>query len=165
MCYNFLYYYPRLDITVCSSYYQGATSFQSALDSFQCNNVNVNGSTTYTDLSTKARNIEWTDKIARTLEVSQMVDTNGQMVFCGQRFQVNIPKPGVDYDVFPYRYDTCGKYNGTYYPGGNTADYYYDCSTNRPYFQPIGPTGSAPATFISAATLIWLLVVTILTLV
>ena len=128
MCLNFLYYYPRVALPFCLSSYR-SSSLSAALDSFQCNDIDVTGSTT---------EIEWTDKIVNTFEVSQLIDPLGQVAYCGfSTIPVNIPIPGVDYEVFPNRHDTCGKYNGTYYPGGSTADYYYDCTTNESYFEPI----------------------------
>ena len=163
MCLNFMAYYPKIDMPSCVSTYQ-TSSFDSALDSFQCNNVDVNGSTTYEELYTRAKNIEWTGKIVNTLEVSQLIDPIGQYAACGvSSFPVNIPRPGVDYEVFPNRYDICGKYNGTYYPGGSTADYYYDCATNEPYFDPIGPTDSAPS--LTLFPTVWLLAVIIISLI
>ena len=154
-----------MDTAFCLSSYDKASSFSAALDSFQCNNVDVNGSTTYQELVSRASNIEWTDKVSRTLEVSQILDPNGHTAYCGglslNVFSVDIPKPGVDYEVFPSRYDTCGKYNGTYYPGGSTADYYYDCTTNEPYFEPIGPTDSASSLSL-LPTVMWLLAATAL---
>ena len=137
------------------------SSFNAALDSFQCNSVDVNGSTTTDELVARARNIEWTAKISRTLEISQILDPNRHTAYCGgyvlNTFLVDIPKPGVDYEVFPNRYDTCGRYNGSYYPGGSTADYYYDCATNQSYFDPIGPTDSAPS--LTLLPTVWLIAV------
>ena len=110
--------------------YYKATSFTAALNSFQCNDVDVNGSTTHEELVLRVSRIEWTDKIARTLEISPLVHPNGITVQCGPlTMQLKFPLPGVDYEVFPYRIDTCGNYKGTYYPGGNTADYYYKFTT------------------------------------
>ena len=165
MCLNFLYYYPRMDIPNCGSTYNAATSFNAALDSFQCNNIDVNGSTTHEELVGRANNIEWTDKISRTLEISSILDSNKMKIHCGidHPFDVTLPLPGVDYEEFPYRYDSCGNYNGTYYPGGHTADYYYDCTTNEPYYQPIGPTASAPS-LLSLPVMMWLLTAAILSL-
>ena len=162
MCLNFVLYYPRIDMPFCLSSYQKDSSFSAALDSFQCNNIDVNGSTTYQELYIRARDIEWTDKIVNTLEVSQLIDPMGQVAYCdNSEVPVNIPIPGVDYEVFPNRYDTCGKYNGTYYPGGSTADYYYDCTTNESYFEPIGPTDSASSLSL-LPTVMWLLAATAL---
>ena len=162
MCLNFIFYYPKIDMPFCLSSYQ-ANSFDSALESFQCNNVDINGSTTFEELYSRARDIEWTEKIANTLEVSQLIDPNGHFASCGSNFAVNIPQPGVDYKVFSNRYDNCGRYNGTYYPGGSTAEYYYDCTTNEPYFDPVGPTDSACS--LSFLTPVWLLVAFIVSLI
>ena len=108
MCLNFLHYYPRvLDIPYCLSSYKEETSFNAALDSFQCNNIDVNG-----ELVARANNIEWTDKISRTLEISSILDSNNMEVYCGidHFFEVRLPLPGVDYVEIPYRYDSCGNY-------------------------------------------------------
>ena len=163
MCLNFLLYYPRMDIPFCLSSYQEASSFNAALDSFQCNNVDVNGSTTHEELIARANNIEWTDTVSRTLEISPIVDTI--QVYCGWDaiYDVTLPIPGVDYEEHSYRYDACDNYNGTYYPGGHTADYYYNCSTNEPYFEPIGPTDSATS-LPPLSLMMWLLAVAILSL-
>ena len=119
--------------------------------------------TTHEELVARASNIEWTDKISRTLEISPIVENI--QVYCGsdEVYNVKLPIPGVDYEEFPYRYDSCGNYNGTYYPGGHTADYYYDCTTNEPYYQPIGPTASAPS-LLSLPVMMWLLTAAILSL-
>ena len=131
-----------MDTSFCLTNNQRYNSFTAALDSFQCNNVDVNGSTTNQELLARANNIEWTDTISRTLEISTLVDPHVFQVYCDVRevFEPKFPLPGVDYEVFPYRYDSCGNYNGTYYPGGHIADYYYDCTTNVSYYAPIGPT-------------------------
>ena len=147
MCLNLIYHYPRIPASTCLTQYDKSTSFTAALDSFQCNGVDVKGSTTREELFSRVSSIEWTDKIARTLEISPLVHPNGITVQCGSlTMQLKFPLPGVDYEVFPYRVDSCGNYNGTYYPGGNTADYYYSCNTNQPYYNieaPVDPTGSA----------------------
>ena len=166
MCLNFLYYYPRVaDSTYCLSSYKLETAFTAALDSLQCNNIEVNGSTTHEELVARASNIEWTDTLSRTLEISSTIDPNKMSVYCGEdrTFEAMLPIPGVDYEVFPYRYDACENYNGTYYPGGHTADYYYNCSTNEPYFEPIGPTDSATS-LPPLSLMMWLLAVAILSL-
>ena len=152
MCQDYFYYYPKQDFPLCLTTYRTGTSFDAALDSFKCNDVPVSDSTSRSDLFSNADNIQWTDKIIRTLEISQTVDTGNTYIYCdpsgnysyeGQYiFNVSFPRPGVDYEVFPYRRDMCGNYNGTYYPGGN-GDYYYDCNTNQPYFTPITATGAA----------------------
>ena len=164
MCLNFLHYYPRvLDFPFCVSSYNKETSFKAALESFRCNNIDVNGSTTHEELLARASSIEWTDKLSRTLEISPIVDK--MQVLCGLDvpYEVMLPLPGVDYEEFPYRYDSCGNYNGTYYPGGHTADYYYNCTTNESYYQPIGPTDSA-ISILSFPTMMWLLTAAILSL-
>ncbi|KAI6652253.1 DBH-like monooxygenase protein 1 precursor [Oopsacas minuta] len=164
MCFNFLYYYPRVTQSYCSMNYLKETAFNSALESLQCNNVDVDGATTYEELENRAMNIDWTEKISNTLEIAQSVNPNGVLVFCNYNsFIVNIPKPGVDYEVFHNRYDTCGRYNGTYYPGGEDANYYYDCDTNQPYFDPIGPTDSA-AGLTLLPVVMWMLVTAVLSL-
>ena len=118
----------------------------------------MNGSTTFEELISNAGNIQWTDKIARTLEVSQLVDASSQNVACGTRsLVVNLPKPGIDYEVYPHRRDVCGNYNGTYYAGGDTADYYYNCSTNQPYFDPIGEVRTDASFSASIPKMVWLL--------
>ena len=157
-----MFYYPKIDIPYCITRFDKETSFNAALDSFQCNNVDVNNITTHEELVTGASDIEWTDEIVRTLEISQYVHPNGLPIFCGlDIFNSKFPLPGVDYEVFPYRYDSCGNYNGTYYPGGDTGDYYYDCTTNEPYYDPIGPTDSANSLAILPIA-IWMLVVAVL---
>ena len=164
MCFQFLYYYPRINQSLCQTSFTKESAFTAALESFKCNNVYVNGSTIPSDLETRARNIEWTKKMTNTLEITQSINPNGTVAFCIPSFnihKVTIPRPGVDYEVFPYRYDTCGRYNGTYYPGGEDADYYYDCDTNEPYFDPIGPTDSS-ATL--PHVLLWMAIIPILAL-
>lgn len=145
--------------------YDKATSFSAALDSFQCNDVDVKGSTTREELFSRVSSIEWSDKIARTLEISPLVHPDGITVQCGPlTMQLKFPLPGVDYEVFPYRIDSCGNYNGTYYPGGNTADYYYNCNTNEPYYNidiPVDPTDSA-ISITSTPAVILMLVLAIL---
>ena len=163
MCLDFLFYYPKLTSSFCVTSNQRDKTFTAALDSFQCNNVDVNGSTTNEELLARANNIEWTDTISRTLEISTLVDPHVFKVYCDRRavFEPKFPLPGVDYEVFPYRYDSCGNYNGTYYPGGHTADYYYNCDTNEPYYDPIGPTDSANSLTI-IPIVVWMLVVAVL---
>ena len=77
---------------------------------------------------------------------------------------VKVSLPGVDYEVFPYRIDTCGNYNGTYYHGGNTADYYYNCNTNEPYYNietPVDLTDSANS-ILSISTMVVMLVLAVM---
>ena len=152
-----------MNSSLCIIHNQRDKTFAAALDSFQCNNVDVNGSTTDEELLARASNIEWTDTISRTLEISTLVDPHLATVFCDveEIFEPKYPLPGVDYEVFPYRYDACGNYNGTYYPGGHTADYYYDCITNEPYYDPVGPTGSSHSLTI-LPIVVWMLVVAVL---
>ena len=83
MCLNLIYHYPRIPVSTCMTQYDKATSFTAALDSFQCNDVDVNGSTTHEELVSRVSRIEWTDKIARTLEISPLVHPNGITVQCG----------------------------------------------------------------------------------
>ena len=94
-------------------------------------------------------NISWSTCISSILWCESCVWTCESCVW-------KFPPPGVDYEVFPCRYDSCGNYNGTYYPGGHTADYYYNCTMNEPYYDPIGPTDLA------LLIVVWVLVVAVL---
>lgn len=144
MCENYLYYYPKQELDNCLMTYDRTAAFEPALESFRCHDVDVKGSNTWKELVDNAKNIRWTEKIIRTLEVSQAVAKGGTYGYCDPSgnyseellFKVNIPLPGVDYKVYPYRHDVCGRYNGTYYLGGD-GDYYYDCATGKPYFPPV----------------------------